>query len=565
MTTRPNVLWIMADQLRFDYLSCYGHPHLQTPHIDALAARGVRFTNAYVQSPVCGPSRMSAYTGRYVRSHGSTWNGMPLRVGEPTLGDHLREAGARAVLVGKTHMVADAEGMAWLGIDPASEIGVRVSECGFEPFERDDGLHPDSDRQQWSAYDDYLVELGYNTQNPWEDFANSGLDANGELLSGWLLKNSRLAANIPEEHSETAYMTNRAMAFMEEARADGRPWVCHLSYIKPHWPYIVPAPYHDMFGAEHIVPPVRSSAEKTTDHPLLRAYFEARVCRSFARDHVREHVIPAYMGLIKQLDDHLGRLFAWMDQNGFSENTIIAFTSDHGDYLGDHWMGDKDFYHEMAVKTPLILADPRPEADVSRGSVSDALVEMIDLAPTFMNALGAPAKPHVIEGRDLTPLLHGRDGFSRHYVISEHDYHWSDMARALSVPQEDAHTTMIFDGRWKYVRCEGFRPVLFDLETDPQEVIDLGGSETEEHAAVRARMESALLDWATRHHARITATPAVLAGQKRAADNGILIGFWDEAEYEAATGKPFSSLSPAGPSSRRPRPGQAKSGSSDAE
>ena len=153
MTDTPNVLWIMADQLRFDYLSCYGHPHLQTPHIDALAARGVRFTNAYVQSPVCGPSRMSAYTGRYVRSHGSTWNGMPLRVGEPTLGDHLREAGARAVLVGKTHMRADAEGMAWLGISPESEIGVRVSECGFDPFERDDGLHPDSPRQGWSAYD----------------------------------------------------------------------------------------------------------------------------------------------------------------------------------------------------------------------------------------------------------------------------------------------------------------------------------------------------------------------------------------------------------------------------
>lgn len=166
MSDRPNVLWIMADQLRFDYLSCYGHPHLHTPHIDALAQRGVRFTNAYVQSPVCGPSRMSAYTGRYVRSHGSTWNGMPLRVGEPTLGDHLREVGSRAVLVGKTHMKADAEGMAWLGIDPNSEIGVRRAECGFDIFERDDGLHPDSARQNWSAYDDYLVAQGYSSDNP---------------------------------------------------------------------------------------------------------------------------------------------------------------------------------------------------------------------------------------------------------------------------------------------------------------------------------------------------------------------------------------------------------------
>jgi len=546
MTTPPNVLWIMADQLRYDYLSCYGHPHLHTPHIDALAERGVRFTNAYVQSPVCGPSRMSAYTGRYVRSHGSTWNGMPLRVGEPTLGDHLREAGARAVLVGKTHMTPDIPGMARLGIDPKGEIATLISECGFEPFERDDGLHPDSARQKWSAYDDYLVAQGYASDNPWEDFANSGKDADGSLQSGWLLKNSRMKANIPEAHSETAYMTNRAMDFMEEAMADGRPWLCHLSYIKPHWPFIVPAPYHDMYDENAILPPVRSEAERQTDHPLMQAYHAARVSQSFSRDHVRNHVIPAYMGLIKQLDDNLGRLFAWMDEKNLTDNTIIAVTSDHGDYLGDHWLGDKDFFHEMAVKVPLILCDPRPEAGATRGSTVDELVEMIDLAPTFMAALGASSKPHIVEGRDLTPLLHGTPGFSRDYVVSEYDYHWSEMARMLEQPQEDAHTTMIFDGRWKYVRCESFRPVLFDLETDPQEVHDLGASDVPEHAAVRARLEATLLDWATRHHSRITATPEVLARQRMAADDGILIGFWDEAEYLEATGKSFADLQPQG-------------------
>jgi arylsulfatase A-like enzyme len=289
---------------------------------------------------------------------------------------------------------------------------------------------------------------------------------------------------VPEEHSETAYMTNRAIDFMTEATADGRPWMCHLSYIKPHWPYIVPKPYHDMYGPEHVIAPVRSEAERDTDHPLMQAYLNARVCRSFARDHVREHVIPAYMGLIKQLDDNLGRLFAWMDAAGLSENTIIAFTSDHGDYMGDHWMGDKDFYHDVAAKVPLIIADPRGEADASRGSICEELVEMIDLAPTFMNALGCEVKPHIIEGRDLTPILNGTEGFSRRYAISEHDYHWSDMARALGVEQEHAHTVMIFDGRWKFIRCEGFRPVLFDLETDPQEVKDLGASEQADHIAV---------------------------------------------------------------------------------
>jgi len=152
----------------------------------------------------------------------------------------------------------------------------------------------------------------------------------------------------------------------------------------------------------------------------------------------------------------------------------------------------------------------------------------------------------VIEGRDLTPILHGTEGFSRNYAISQHDYHWSDMARSLNQPQEHAHTTMIFDGRWKYIRCEGYRPVLFDLQNDPQELTDLGGSEAEAHVAVRTRMEAALLNWATRHHTRITATPAVLARQKKAAEGGILIGFWDEAEYKAATGIDFGSLIPVG-------------------
>ena len=132
----------MCDQLRYDYLGCTGHPVLKTPNIDAMAERGVLFSNAYVQSPICGPSRMSFYTGRYMRSHGSHWNGWPLRVGEPTLGDHLKKIGVRNVLVGKTHMAPDLEGLKNLGIPADSIIGVHVSECGFEPYERDDGLHP---------------------------------------------------------------------------------------------------------------------------------------------------------------------------------------------------------------------------------------------------------------------------------------------------------------------------------------------------------------------------------------------------------------------------------------
>ena len=130
-----NILFIMADQLRWDYLGCYGHPHLDTPNIDKLAAKGVRFDRAYVQSPVCGPSRASCYTGRTVFSHGATWNRVPLPIGELTLGDYLRPIGVTTAVVGKTHMVPDREGMARLGLNPTTEIGINVSQTGFDPYE----------------------------------------------------------------------------------------------------------------------------------------------------------------------------------------------------------------------------------------------------------------------------------------------------------------------------------------------------------------------------------------------------------------------------------------------
>lgn len=533
-----NIVWIMCDQLRRDYLSCYGHPHLKTPNIDRLAARGVRFERAYVQSTICGPSRMSAYTGRYMRSHGSTWNGVPLKVGEPTLGDHLREIGMRCVLVGKTHMKADAEGMARLGIDPDSVIGVLASECGFEPFERDDGLHPDGPYDPDPAYDRYLRDLGYNADNPWQDWANSAEGEDGDVLSGWLLAHAGKPARIAEEHSETPYMTRRAIDFVRQAEADGRPWLMHLSYIKPHWPYIVPAPYHAMFGADDLLPPVRSEAERTNPHPLYRAFMEERHSVNFSRDEVRERVLPAYMGLIKQIDDQVGVLTAFLEEEGLAETTMIVFSSDHGDYLGDHWLGEKYLFHEQSAGVPLIVVDPDRRADAARGASCDALVEMIDLAPTFLDWLGAAQKPHILEGRSLMPFLRGaRPAQWREAAISEYDFSFDPARLKLGLPVADSRVTMVFDGRWKYVHVPGHRPMLFDLDADPLELADRGGDPA--CAGECARLREMLFDWARRPATRTTMPDeAITAGDDvrlkfdGAAQAGILIGYWDEAEVE---------------------------------
>ncbi|WP_322063385.1 sulfatase-like hydrolase/transferase, partial [Paraburkholderia sp. J63] len=344
--TVRNVLFIMADQLRWDYLSCYGHPTLQTPNLDRLAQRGVRFSNAYVQGPVCGPSRMSYYTGRYMTSHGAIWNFVPLSLREKGLGDYLRPNGIRTALVGKTHMEADVAAMARLGISPESPQGQLAMELGFEPFERDDGCWPGPSAQD-SPYCDYLRAQGYRSGNPWHDFANSAAGPNGEILSGWEMQYARLPAHIDETDSETPYMTRRAMAFIE-AQGDA-PWCLHLSYIKPHWPYVAPAPYHALYGAEDILPVKQHPDEREHGHPVQQGFQQMIAGRNFSEPHVREAVIPVYMGLVKQIDDQLGALFEFMEAAGRMDDTMIVFCSDHGDYLGDHYLGEKELFHDTVA------------------------------------------------------------------------------------------------------------------------------------------------------------------------------------------------------------------------
>jgi arylsulfatase A-like enzyme len=527
-----NVLFIMADQLRWDYLSCAAPDRVATPNIDALAARGVRFDRAYVQSPICGPSRMSTYTGTYMRTHGATWNDVPLRVDEWTLGDYLRPLGVRTQLVGKTHMRADIAALERLGVDPQSAAGKLLIECGFEAFERDDGLYPEApgvpaSRFAAVRYNQYLNAHGYDGVNPWHTWANSWEDRDGTVHSGWFLDAASKPARVAAEHSETPYMTRRAIECIEQSA--GAPWCIHLSFIKPHWPYIAPAPYHALYGADDVPPPVRSEAERRTPHAVFAAFQQLRYSRAFSREDVRRAVIPAYMGLIRQIDDELGKLFAYLDAHGLRESTMIVFTSDHGDYLGDHWLGEKEFFHEPSVRVPLIVLDPRPEADATRGTVSTALVEAIDLVPTFVEFAGGEPAYHRLQGQSLMPLLHGSTPAGRRTAaFSEFDYAYSNVRTQLRSTADRSTMQMVVTDRWKLMRFDDHPPMAFDLANDPDELHDLG---TDGGAATAiAELEDRLDDWAERIR-RPTESIATL--QRRSdtqTQRGILLGFWNETE-----------------------------------
>ena len=233
-----------------------------------------------------------------------------------------------------------------------------------------------------------------------------------------------------------------------------------------------------MYGPDDVLPVVRSEEERRDPHPILAEFMERRVGKTFARDEVREEVIPVYMGLIKQIDDQLGRLFRFMQERGLLDTTMIVFTSDHGDYLGDHWMGEKDLFHEPSVRIPLIVcrslgrSGQRARHGVRRAGRVDrpgADLPRRRWAPTRRSSrTGSRA------ARSCPSCAAQAPAQWRRFAISEYDYSLQPVAAKLGVEPRDARLFMVADKRWKLIHALGFRPMLYDLETDPNEFRDLG-------------------------------------------------------------------------------------------
>ncbi len=511
-----NLLFVMCDQLRADHLGCYGHPRLATPNLDALAARGTLFERAFVQSGVCGPSRMSFYTGRYVSSHGATWNRVPLSLAEATLGDYLRDAGRALTLIGKTHVMPDVQALARFGLDGAHELGALLARGSFAEVQRHDGHHA----EPRARYAQWLREQGYASEDPWTDYVIAVTDDQGQPQNGWHMRNACFPARVKEEHSETAYATDLALDFI---RAQGEaPWAMHLSYVKPHWPYIAPAPYHARYTTGDALPVVRDRTELDDAHPVLAAYRRQEECANFMRDEVIDRVRPAYMGLVEQIDAHLGRMWRLLDELGRWDDTLVVFTADHGDFLGDHWLGEKEHFYDTVQRVPLIVSAPQ----AVRGQREQRLVEAIDVVPTALDALGLPPARHRVEGASLMPLVQGAPAVTwRDAVFSELDWSYRDARRTLQRAPDACRAWMVRTDDWKYVRWAGFRPQLFDLRNDPRELRDLGADAA--HEAVRLAMRERLFDWQCGLKRRTTVTlEDVERGTGAYKRAGVFFGVW---------------------------------------
>jgi arylsulfatase A-like enzyme len=427
-------------------------------------------------------------------------------------------------IVGKTHFKPDRAGMKKLGVSVDGDLGVLLGECGFEPWERDDGLHPDQSLDPDLSYNRYLRENGYSGDNPWHTVANSAEGSGGEVLSGWSMRNVQYPARVDKKHSETAFMTDRAMQVIEEL--DDNPWCLHLSYIKPHWPYMAPDPYHALYSTEDIIPAIRSDRELLDRHPVVSAFGNHEESINFSRDECRKRVIPAYMGLISELDFHIGRLIDFLKIRGDLDNTVIVLTSDHGDYLGDHWLGEKELFYESAIRIPLIVINPDKGAEKTRGTSNKSFVESIDLLPTFLGLVGCQdSYDHRLEGRSLLPLIHGEEIEWRDAIFCESDYSVRQARNLLKRGPEECRAFMIRTNTWKYIYYDGFAPQLFNLEEDPDEMNDLGKSKM--HKDIRGQLFRQLFDWMRTRKLRPALSNKEIASRTgKGKQRGYLIGVW---------------------------------------
>ncbi|SLN38643.1 alkaline phosphatase family protein [Oceanibacterium hippocampi] len=457
-----NILLITADQWRGDCLSALGHPCLRTPALDRLAAGGVLFRNHYAQCVPCGPSRASLLTGMYLQNHRSGINGTPLDARFTNLALEARAAGYRPALFGYTDTSPDPRGLA------PGDPRLRTYENPLPGFD-----HLLDTADYGGDWFDHLAELGYALPDNHLQIYRPADDAD-VVTRGPTWPPTR----FPVEHSETTFVAERALDWLRDR--DEKPWFLHLSFLRPHPPYRAPAPYHAMYDPADAPPPVRreSAEAEAAIHPWL-AWCLKQGYHGYGADLGHTAQIRAtYYGLMSQVDDQLARIFAALEASGQDAETLIVFTSDHGELAGDHWLLGKVGWFDATYHIPLIVRDPRREADPARGRVVDRFTESVDIMPTILDLLGRGI-PRQCDGRSLRPFLENRTPEDwRRYVHFECDFRDPELhlaERALGLQGDDCLFNVIRDERGKYVHFRALPPLFFDLESDPGELTDRAG------------------------------------------------------------------------------------------
>lgn len=450
--TRPNILWICTDQQRYDTIAALGNARVSTPNIDQLAREGVAFERAYCQSPICTPSRASFLSGMYPSSIQVNRNGNPAFPDFPPLiSKRLADIGYTCGLIGKLHLSS-----AYGRVEERADDGYTYWQYSHAP------------RDDWRRGHDYADWL-----------RAKGLDL-GAL--------SQDPAGVPAQYHQTTWCAEKTIEFIESRRE--QPWLASVNIYDPHPPFNPPADYRAQFDPQAVKPPLFRESDLAQQKKLATVAFQSRARRpdnldinspilpqapspsleeaatAGARD--ARSLIAAYYAMIKLIDDQIGRILQALEATNQRERTIIIFTSDHGEALGDHGLIQKGCrFYEGLVRVPLIWSWRGVFAENRR---SDALAELSDIVPTLMEICGLPI-PEYISGRSLLPMLTGAPTASNGRTFVRCEY-----IDALDLPAASI-ATMFFDGRYKLIRYHSDNlGELYDVQEDPEEFRDLWDS-----------------------------------------------------------------------------------------
>lgn len=496
-TSSPNILWICTDQQRFDSLGCYGNKFVETPNIDQLADSGTRFTQAYCQSPICTPSRASFLTGRYPRTTRARQNGQVIPDDEYLITRRFADEGYNCGLSGKLHLAPGDP----THKDPVPHTEKRIDD-GYSVF-------------HWS-HAPHQVFPGNEYQSDW--LQEKGIEYEVTPYEG----SDYVFTSMPAEHHQTTWCVEKAIDFIEfnSERADlsevaddtdDEPWLFSVNLFDPHAPFDPPEEYLERYLdrlGEIPLPEYRDG--ELVNKPFFHQETPGAAEEDqfpFEEMNEEDHrlIRAAYWAMIDLIDDQVGRLLDALERTGQREDTLVIFMSDHGEMLGDHGIYLKGpYFYEPAIRIPLIMSWP---GQIRAGKVSNALVELTDLAPTLLDA--ADFEQHSgMQGNSLWPLLTGEDNLNLHrddiYCEYYHalerprfyddmqkhgidsDFHeWFEVTDVKPEFHEEffknedrilPYATMVRTDRYKLVHYQSLETgELYDLEEDPTETTNLYG------------------------------------------------------------------------------------------
>jgi len=488
---RPNILFITCDQWRGDSLSAVGHPVVRTPNVDALAAEGVLFTSHYAGAAPCSPARACLYTGLYQMNNRVCRNGTPLDARHDTIALAARRLGYDPTLFGYTDVSPDPRRHAPLDPVLTTYEGVLP---GFTPRQ----LLPEHQRQ-WLSW---LRMRGVDASAGFPDIHQATGRSDNVI--------SRNPPVYGRDQTPTAFIAGEFIRWLGE-QPQARPWFAHLSFISPHPPFVVPAPFNTMYDAADGPGFNRQEnwRREAAVHPWLAWELGRQKQHKFVvgtKGKVRDWdedafraIRALYFGMISEVDDQLGRLWAALRAVDAWDDTVIVWTADHAEMMGDHHMLGKGGFYDQSYHVPLVIRDPRQRK--AAGRRVDAFTEAVDIAPTLVDIMGGAPADH-LDGRSLQSFLAGQSPTDwrdcAHWEFDYRSISKGTAERHFGLRPQQCNLAVIRSRRYKYVHFGGgLPPLLLDLADDPGELRNLARDPG--HAAIRLDFAERLLAWRAEH------------------------------------------------------------------